>query len=140
MKRIMAIAAAAILALAVFPAASAGIYDDYSTEDLQYVVAALQAEILARLGDPFIVYQGVYIGGTDLPVGPWRVDPLPGTTALITLYASDDYYMQQLPFFTGYVSEIDNTIIGRINITDGVVVEVTSGAALFSAYMGVDGK
>ena len=110
-------------------------FADYSLEELQAMAAAADAEIVRRTGESFIVPQGVYIIGEDIPAGTYRLEYVK-RYASITVYPSERMMKQDEYSFTYLegVSE-DEPTIGKIKLVAGEAVEINSNIR-FTVYKG----
>lgn len=130
MKRILSLI---LVMLLVAGSASAADLSEYPLRELQLAAASLRLEILKRQ-EAFIIYQGVYIVGADIPAGIYRVELKRGSIVGFDLYRTDGLFA-----FTGFLSDdpdIADRVIGRVELEDGQRLELT-GTVTFYPYAGV---
>lgn len=135
MKKLFALA----LVLVFLAAPALADFEDRSLAQLQDAAARLQAEILRRTGEPFVVQAGFYLVGRDLPAGTWRVE-LAGAAAEVVVYRSLDAAAAEIaiPMQDYLLSTLPNLPreVGALYLADGFAVRL-DGPVTFSPFLGV---
>ena len=130
MKRILALIL--ILTLAVAPALAE--FADLSLEELQAKATAIQMEILARAGEGFTLYPGIYIVGEDIPAGKYRIEVAKAHGIIKIDNVNGRRYLSE---FLSLADEDDNAVIGKAILEVGMTVEIESTTFIFKPYMGI---
>ena len=130
MKRILALIL--ILTLAVAPALAE--FADLSLEELQAKATAIQMEILARAGEGFTLYPGIYIVGEDIPAGKYRVEVVKKYGVLSVFNQENHYVFSE---FLSLQDEEDTAVVGKLVLENGMRVEIDSTTFIFKPYMGI---
>ena len=116
--------------------ASAEVLSGYSDNYLKVLIAIMQIELRNRdlvQGD-VVVPMGEYTVGVDIPSGAYsitlaKIDSVP--MSIVTIYSASGNV-------EGHYYLMDATdIVGKVALTDGQVVKVSSDSVLFSAYKGL---
>lgn len=112
---------------------------DLSDDELEYFCAVYDAELLRRRGSSYTLYPGIYIVGTDIPAGAWRME-LQSGTAELALYRDIDTY--NADFSVALFDKIfsvswDDAIIGKMQLNMGNILQV-EGTFVVSPFLGMD--
>jgi len=132
MMRIRLLSLALALML-VFPVAAFAELNlaDYSLEDLIALKTQIQAEITTRTAGSRLVRvpMGTYTVGVDIPAGTYTLTGA-SDVAMIVLYSAEGKITES------HRVDYQDTV-GKINLLDGQIVEVTFGDIVFSTYKGL---
>lgn len=135
MKKIAALLLALILCLGSLPAFADVDLSAYTQEELLALRDKINEELLKRgIEKKVEVPQGRYIVGEDIPAGTYTLKPKPNGFAVIEVWknASSKYNM-----FYESVSDYDKEYIGKLQLVEGNIVEITYGSFVFSPYQGL---
>lgn len=129
MKRLFALALALVI-LAVPALADDNPLADFSMEQLQGTDALIQAEILRRTGEPFVMLPGVYVAGEAIMPGAWRVEMRDETgTGFVRVWRSIDDMTADFPvplqeYLLSHAEGIGVRILGSVWLPAGAVLQL----------------
>ena len=133
MKKIAAFLLALVLCLGSLPAFAVVDLGEFTQEDLIALRESINQELLRRgIEKEVTVPVGVYVVGVDIPAGTYSIKP--EVYGWIRLYknASASFSM-----FSEGIEKRKNEYIGKLVLTDGNIVEITSGSLIFAPYQGL---
>lgn len=141
MKRLFALALALVI-LAVPALADDDSLADWSLEDLQATAVYIQAEILRRAGEPFVMLPGVYVAGESIAPGAWRVEMRDEEgTGFVRVYRSlsdmtADFRIPLQEYLLSHVEGVGVRSLGSVWLPAGAVLQLEI-PVLVSLFTGV---
>ena len=135
MKKLITI----ILILALFPVIAMADLPDISglsADELVELNHQIQLLLFSeQLVNGVKVPPGIYTVGEDLPAGVYRVDFPVISDLLIGLFMAytDDYS----DYVTYYIGGSNTTAIGKVDLKEGMTLEISDTTAVFYAYTGL---
>lgn len=133
MKKILSLVIAVFLLSATFSAIAADrdlwadTIESMDLDSLREYAAYIQAEYLARAGEPFDVPAGIYIIGVDFPAGSFTFEIASAVSVEVCVYKSTaDFYGDfGFPIFDEILNEYYGlTSIGNLRLVDGNVLVI----------------
>ena len=128
-----------ILILALFPVIAMADLPDISglsADELVELNHQIQLLLFSeQLVNGVKVPPGIYTVGEDLPAGVYRVDFPVISDLLIGLFMAytDDYS----DYVTYYIGGSNTTAIGKVDLKEGMTLEISDTTAVFYAYTGL---
>ena len=129
MKKVLSIALV-LLILAVPALSEENPLAGFSMEELQATAAYIQAEILSRAGEPFVLLPGVYVAGESITPGAWRVEMRDETgTGFVRVWRSlgdmtADYPIPLQEYLLSHVEGVGVRSLGSVWLPAGAVLQL----------------
>ena len=135
MKKLITI----ILILAMLPVIALADLPDISglsTDELIELSHQLQLRLFSdQLVNGVKVPPGSYVIGEDIPAGTYRVDFPVVSDLLMGLFMA--YTEDYSDYVTYYIGENNTTAIGKVELKEGMTLEISDTTAIFYAYTGL---
>ena len=128
-----------LLILAMLPVIALADLPDISglsTDDLIELNHQIQLRLFSeQLVSGVKVPPGSYVIGEDIPAGTYRVDFPVVSDLLMGLFMA--YTEDYSDYVTYYIGENNTTAIGKVELKEGMTLEISDTTAIFYAYTGL---
>ena len=128
-----------LLILAMMPVIALADLPDISglsTDELIELNHQIQLRLFSeQLVNGVKVPPGSYVIGEDIPAGTYRVDFPVVSDLLMGLFMA--YTEDYSDYATYYIGENNTTAIGKVELKEGMTLEISDTTAIFYAYTGL---